>query len=882
MSAHPSRDGRAGGGPPIRAVPGRAGGCLSIRAVTDGPAEVRPFEPRRGGPADACPFEPCRAGGCPPIQAVPWWPTEVRPFRLCRGEPTNLSRFEPCRGGPTEVRPLEPCRGGPAVVRTFKPCRRRSAIQAVPGSDNGGPPIPTVQRPAGGFPPDSSRSGAGRWMSGHSIRTGASRRLSGIRSTTSCRGGPADVRHSNRADAGRRMSVHFKPCRRGPAYVRRSTPRHGEPTEVRPFGPCRSSRRRSAHPGRAVAAGGGPPIRAVPQQPAEVRPFKPCRGGSAEVRPFKPCRRGPADVRPFKPCRRGPAEFRPFSLCRGGPANARPFEPCRRGPAAFRPFSLCRGRPSDVRPFKPCRGGPAVVRLFKAVPARAAGCQPFEPCRARTTVVRAFQPCRGGPADVLPNLSRSVAAAEFAHPSRAVAVGGVRPFGPGRRSSPTSSRAVAGRRRSAIRSPTWRRGSRAESVRRMSAHSSRAGAGRRSSARSGCVGAGRRSSARSGCVGAGLRSSPIRTLPGRAGGCPPIQAVPARAGGCQPFTPCRARTTDVRPSGPFRGGRRSSPIRAVQQQPAEVRPSGPFRSGRRMSAHSSRPPGSRRMSAQSTCLAKASGRAVAKPLARVLPGRAGQELLQRADLPQPAQLAAGSAIVRPPVHSGGMTVQTGFDFKTRGGVRRGAGRKRRAPRPQVPHRARPVFSKAVLHVTCRVRREIWNLRTHRCFRAVSRALEQGCVRFGFRLVHFSVQGNHFHFIVEAPDEVALGRAMKGLEVRMARRLNRVLRRRGPVFSDRYHARRLRSPREVSFAVRYAVHNFAEHARRDGRPVRLGFVDPYSSAALPPGSPLVARPHDWLLLRWALQSLPQEDPGPVAAGPRIGGACEGPPLIARRR
>lgn len=39
-----------------------------------------------------------------------------------------------------------------------------------------------------------------------------------------------------------------------------------------------------------------------------------------------------------------------------------------------------------------------------------------------------------------------------------------------------------------------------------------------------------------------------------------------------------------------------------------------------------------------------------------------------------------------------------------------------------------------------------------------------------------------HFIVEAPDAVALARAMKGLEVRMARALNKVMRRRGPVFA----------------------------------------------------------------------------------------------------
>ena len=43
---------------------------------------------------------------------------------------------------------------------------------------------------------------------------------------------------------------------------------------------------------------------------------------------------------------------------------------------------------------------------------------------------------------------------------------------------------------------------------------------------------------------------------------------------------------------------------------------------------------------------------------------------------------------------------------------------------------------------------VWNLRTRRCFGALQRAMYAGAVRFGFRLVHYSVMGNHIHLIVE--------------------------------------------------------------------------------------------------------------------------------------
>lgn len=181
-----------------------------------------------------------------------------------------------------------------------------------------------------------------------------------------------------------------------------------------------------------------------------------------------------------------------------------------------------------------------------------------------------------------------------------------------------------------------------------------------------------------------------------------------------------------------------------------------------------------------------------------------------------------------------------------GGPRKGAGRKRKASRPQVPHRPRGKFRKGALHVTVRMRREVWNLRTRRCFRALRHAFERGCERFGFRLIHFSVQGNHIHLIVEAPDPQSLARAMKGLEVRMARALNKVMDRRGPVFADRYHSHVLRSPREAAHAVRYALENWTVHAHREGRSIPQG-IDPCCSAV--PGDrgpPMVAEPVWWML------------------------------------
>jgi REP element-mobilizing transposase RayT len=98
------------------------------------------------------------------------------------------------------------------------------------------------------------------------------------------------------------------------------------------------------------------------------------------------------------------------------------------------------------------------------------------------------------------------------------------------------------------------------------------------------------------------------------------------------------------------------------------------------------------------------------------------------------------------------------------------------------------------------------------FLAVRKALAESKQRFGFSLVHFSVQRDHLHLIAEAKDREALSRGVQGLSIRVARAVNRQLQRKGRFFADRYHARALKTPREVRFALRYVLLNARKHAR----------------------------------------------------------------------
>jgi len=92
-----------------------------------------------------------------------------------------------------------------------------------------------------------------------------------------------------------------------------------------------------------------------------------------------------------------------------------------------------------------------------------------------------------------------------------------------------------------------------------------------------------------------------------------------------------------------------------------------------------------------------------------------------------------------------------------------------------------------------------------------------------------VLNDHLHLICEAADLVALRRGLQGLAIRIARALNRLWRRKGKVFADRYHARALTSPREVRNAIVYVLGNARHHAA-EGRMVRVAqAIDTYTSA-----------------------------------------------------
>jgi REP element-mobilizing transposase RayT len=163
---------------------------------------------------------------------------------------------------------------------------------------------------------------------------------------------------------------------------------------------------------------------------------------------------------------------------------------------------------------------------------------------------------------------------------------------------------------------------------------------------------------------------------------------------------------------------------------------------------------------------------------------------------------------------------------THGGWRPHAGRKRKPG--TISHAARPELDpRHPQHVTLRILPGIGSLARDWLMTTVRECI-RGAHKPTFRIVEFNVLANHLHLITEAADKGAHSRGIQGFCVRVARRMNVLMKRSGQFFAHRYHVRALTSPTQVRHALRYVLQN-RKHHDAEKRFSKTWF-DPYSSAA----------------------------------------------------
>src|SRR5882672_4891556 len=117
-----------------------------------------------------------------------------------------------------------------------------------------------------------------------------------------------------------------------------------------------------------------------------------------------------------------------------------------------------------------------------------------------------------------------------------------------------------------------------------------------------------------------------------------------------------------------------------------------------------------------------------------------------------------------------------------GGRRKGAGAKSRGERAGVPHdRRAPLASRFPVHVSMKLRIGLPSLRCGPAHSVLIGAFVAMRGRERFRLVHYSIQSNHLHFVCEALDRRELTLGVQSLAIRIAKGLNALWKRSGKLF-----------------------------------------------------------------------------------------------------
>jgi hypothetical protein len=126
--------------------------------------------------------------------------------------------------------------------------------------------------------------------------------------------------------------------------------------------------------------------------------------------------------------------------------------------------------------------------------------------------------------------------------------------------------------------------------------------------------------------------------------------------------------------------------------------------------------------------------------------------------------------------------------------------------------------------------------------------------------------------------------MQGLTIRVAKRINKVLGRRGKVFIDRYFETVVKSPRQARNVLSYVLLNTQRHLAQSGQRCGPGWIDPCSSGRYfdgwrglrvrppPDEEPTVSEPHTWILStgwrRFGLVSLDAVPGGRVRRSKKV--------------
>lgn len=116
-----------------------------------------------------------------------------------------------------------------------------------------------------------------------------------------------------------------------------------------------------------------------------------------------------------------------------------------------------------------------------------------------------------------------------------------------------------------------------------------------------------------------------------------------------------------------------------------------------------------------------------------------------------------------------------------------------------------------LHLTIKVRENKADIQNKRILKALHYAIKRARLK-GLRIVHYTLEYNHVHLLVESVDNKMLHKGMQAFGITIAKAINKIKRTKGTVYKNRYHLRVINSPRQLKNVLHYIFNNGIKHKR----------------------------------------------------------------------
>lgn len=140
----------------------------------------------------------------------------------------------------------------------------------------------------------------------------------------------------------------------------------------------------------------------------------------------------------------------------------------------------------------------------------------------------------------------------------------------------------------------------------------------------------------------------------------------------------------------------------------------------------------------------------------------------------------------------------------------------------IRHISRPTLRRpSSLHLTVKVLRNKAEIKNKSVLKLLRHAIQRARLQ-GLKIIHYSLEYDHVHLLIEAENNHILGKGMQALGVSLSKGINRLKNLKGAVYKHRYHFRQITSPRQLKNVLGYIFNNGVKHGTASS------IVNPYNS------------------------------------------------------